>query len=55
MRTERNWSSNQMWLNGMMQPENRLSNGELDEEPYDFEYYGDFEYYDDHWTAITML
>lgn len=30
-----------MWLNGMMQPENPLSNGELDEEPYDFEHYGD--------------
>ena len=41
VRTERNWSSNQMWLNGMMQPENPLSNGELDEEPYDFEYYGE--------------
>ena len=41
VRTERNWSPNQMWLNGMMQPEHPLSNGELDEEPYDFEYYGD--------------
>ena len=24
----------------MMQPESPLSNGKLDEEPYDFEYYG---------------
>jgi len=41
VRTESNWSSYQMWFNGMMQPENPLSNGELDEEPYDFEYYDD--------------
>ena len=25
----------------MMQPENPLSNGKLDKEPYDFKYYGD--------------
>lgn len=40
VRTERNWSPNQMWLNGMMHHGNPLSHGEVDEEPNDFEYYG---------------
>ena len=33
-----------MWLNGMMHHDNPLSNGEIDEEPYDFEYYGNDPY-----------
>ena len=42
VRTERNWSPHQMWLNGMMHHDNPLSNGGLDEEPaYDLECYGD--------------
>ncbi|KAK2547172.1 hypothetical protein P5673_032998 [Acropora cervicornis] len=44
VRTERNWSPYQTWLNGMMQHDNPLSNGEIDEEPYDFEYYGNDPY-----------
>ena len=40
VRTERNWSPHQMWLNGMMRHDNPLSNGGLNEEPYDFECYG---------------
>ena len=30
-----NWSPNQMWINGMMNPENPLSHGELDNDPED--------------------
>ena len=44
VRTERNWSPYQMWLNGMMHHDNPLSNGETDEEPYDFEYYANDPY-----------
>ena len=44
VKTERNWSPFQMWLNGMMHHNNPLSNGETDEEPYDFEYYGSVPY-----------
>ena len=33
-----------MWLNGMTHHDNPLSNGEIDEEPYDFEYYGNVPY-----------
>lgn len=40
VRTERNWSPNQMWLNGMMRHNNPLSFGQVDEEPDNFEYYG---------------
>ena len=35
-----NWLPYRRWLNHVMQPESPLSNGKLDEEPYDFEYYG---------------
>ena len=44
VKTERNWSPFQMWLNGMMLHDNPLSNGETDEEPYYFEYYGSVPY-----------
>lgn len=40
VRTERNWSPNQMWLNGMMHHDNPLAHGEIDEEPDDIESYG---------------
>ena len=43
----------------MMQPESPLSNGKLDEEPYDFEYYGRFVVMilmvQLHWTIITYI
>ena len=35
-RTAGNWSPNQTWMNGMMNPENPLSHGELDNDPEDF-------------------
>ncbi|CAB4015275.1 Hypothetical predicted protein [Paramuricea clavata] len=40
IRTERNCSPNQMWINGMFHPDNPLAHAELDEEPYDLEMYG---------------
>lgn len=40
VRTERNCSPNQMWINGMFHPDNPLAHAELDEEPYDLEMYG---------------
>ena len=40
VRTERNWSPYQMWVNGMMHHDNPLAHGGVDEEPFDFEYYG---------------
>ena len=39
-RTERNWTPYQMWVNGMMHVDNPLSQGELDENPDDIEFYG---------------
>ncbi len=41
VRTAGNWSPNQMWLNGMMNPNNPLSAGEVDEVPEDISIYGD--------------
>lgn len=40
VRTERNWSPYQMWINGMMHDDNPLSQGQLDEQPSDMELYG---------------
>ena len=40
VRTERNRSPNQMWLDGMFHPDNPLAHADLDEEPYDLEMYG---------------
>ena len=43
----------------MMQPESSLSNGKLDEEPYDFEYYGQsmvmILMVQLHWTIMTYI
>ena len=41
IRTAGNWSPNQMWINGMMNPENPLSHGELDNDPEDLCVYGE--------------
>ena len=41
IRTAGNWSPSQMWINGMMNPENPLSHGELDSDPEDFCVYGE--------------
>ena len=38
--TERNWTPNQIWMNGMMDPENPLTNEELDENLESGEMYG---------------
>lgn len=40
IRTARNWSPYQLWLNGMMHGDNPLAKGELDEDPIDFHNYG---------------
>lgn len=40
VRTEGNWSSYQMWTNGMFHADNPLSHGLLDEEPSEMEIYG---------------
>jgi len=40
VRTEKNWTPNQMWTNGMLHPENPLARGELDTEVNDFNFYG---------------
>ena len=39
--TEQNWSPNQLWLNGMMSPENPLIQGGLDDDPNDITFYGE--------------
>ena len=39
--TAGNWSPSQMWINGMMNPANSLSHGELDNDPNDLYVYGD--------------
>ena len=41
IRTARNWSPNQLWINGMMNINNPLSHGELDEYPQNLELYGE--------------
>ena len=41
IRTARNWSPNQLWINGMMDINNPLSHGELDENPQNLELYGE--------------
>ena len=41
IRTTGNWSPNQMWINGMMNPENPLSHGERDSDPEDLCVYGE--------------
>jgi hypothetical protein len=40
VRTEKNWSPYQMWLNGMLHTGNLLAQGLLDEEPDDSNIYG---------------
>ena len=40
VRTERNWSPIQMWMNGMMHADNPLAEGLLDEEPNDLTMFG---------------
>lgn len=40
IRTERNWSPNQMWTNGMLHPQNPLGRGEVDETVVNTEHYG---------------
>ena len=40
VRTESNWTPNQMWTNGMMHPDNSLSCGQLDEDVTDLATYG---------------
>ena len=39
--TERNWSPNQIWLNGMLNPCNPLAQGEVDDHPDELASYGD--------------
>ena len=39
VRTERNCSPNQLWINGMFHPDNPLAHAELDEESHDFDPY----------------
>ena len=41
VQTEHNWSPNQMWLNGMMNPCNPLAVGNLDDNPEDITFYGE--------------
>ena len=41
VQTEHNWSPNQMWLNGMMNPNNPLANGNTDDDPEDLTFYGE--------------
>ena len=41
IRTARNWSPNQLWINGMMDINNPSSHGELDEDPQNLELYGE--------------
>ena len=40
VRTESNWTPNQMWTNGMMHPDNPLAHGQLDEDVSDLAMYG---------------
>ncbi|XP_031554524.1 uncharacterized protein LOC116291493 [Actinia tenebrosa] len=40
IRTARNWSPYQLWLNGIMHADNPLTKGKLDEDPVDFQHYG---------------
>lgn len=40
VRTEKNWSPYQMWVNGMMHHDNPLAYGGIDDEPNDIEYFG---------------
>lgn len=40
VRSERNWSPYQMWINGMMQDDNPLSQEQVVDEPSDMELYG---------------
>ena len=40
VRTANHWSPYQMWVNGMLNEENPLANGQLDEDPNDLEFYG---------------
>ena len=41
VQTEHNWSPNQMWWNGMMNPCNPLAIGNLDDDPEDLTFYGE--------------
>lgn len=40
VRTAHHWSPYQMWVNGMLNEENPLAHGQLDEDPNDLEFYG---------------
>ena len=40
VRPANHWSPYQMWANGMLNEENPLANGQLDEDPNDVEFYG---------------
>ena len=40
VRTANHWSPYQMWVNGMLNKENPLLHGQLDEDPNDLEFYG---------------
>ena len=41
VQTEHNWSPNQMWFNGMMNPNNPLADGNTDYDPEDLTFYGE--------------
>lgn len=41
VQTEHNWSTNQMWWNGMMKPCNPLAIDSLDDDPEDLTFYGE--------------
>ena len=39
--TERNWTPNQIWLNGMLDSDNPLNKGQLDDNPDNMDFYGE--------------
>ena len=39
--TEQNWTPNQIWNNGMLDPRNPLANGMLDDDPENFATFGE--------------
>ena len=40
IRTEKNWTPNQMWTNGMLHPENPLQHGHIEENDHQTDYFG---------------
>ena len=42
IQTEHNWSPNQMWLNGMMNPRLPLAIGNLDDDPEDLTFHSEY-------------